>query len=113
MAGAVYFLKFSLQAVADFFRHWYVGGAVAWIGGTIGFLERLDRRLALRVSLRYLFSPLFQQRDLIGFTLGFIFRLLRILVALVVYGAAIFFSFLLFLGWAILPAVLIYKIFRT
>ncbi len=92
----------------DFFHHWYVDGSRAIGHRFIGTLESLDRTIALRVTVRYLFQPLYRDYTVIGRILGFIFRVLRILIGLVLYCvvAAVYAAF--YVGWLVLPALAIF-----
>ncbi len=112
MTAPIYFLNFFLIKIYDFFRHWYVGGFSAWVNATVGLLERFDRRLALRITVRHLFSPLYQEWNLAGFILGFIFRSIRAIAAVSLYGLVILASFILYVAWATLPVYFIYKIIK-
>jgi hypothetical protein len=94
----------------DFFNHWYSGGFKIWSHAVVSFMERLDRRLAFKTTIRYIFHPLYQDRSLVGYALGFIFRVARILIGAAVYGLIIVFSVGLYLLWAAAPLYAIFKI---
>ena len=89
VAVAVYLVNSFFYRLADFFRHWYAGGFFFFSHQLINFLERLDRFFALKINLRHLFRPLYQQYTFIGYVLGFIFRGIRIIVAGFIYGLVI------------------------
>ena len=73
-------------------------------------LEELDRVFALQVNLRYIFHPLYQDRTVIGYILGFIFRSLRIVVGFVIYVIVAIFFVALYLVWLAIPLYIIYQI---
>ena len=106
----VYLLNHLGRRVLDFFWHWYWHGFLRATPITYSVLERLDRNFALRVTAKNLFQPLYQDYSAIGYLWGFIFRVARILVALLVYGVFILFAGILFLIWCAIPIYVIFKI---
>ncbi|MEK7192229.1 MAG: hypothetical protein AAB646_01810 [Patescibacteria group bacterium] len=107
----VYLVHRFFYRIYEFLRHWYVGGFLAVSHQTINFLEKLDRKIALKITWRYLFKPLYQDYTLLGYILGFIFRTLRLVfggaIYLLIFGIAIS----LYCVWAAVPPYLIYRIF--
>ena len=97
----------------DFFRHWYVDGFLRSVDWTLGILERLDKKFAVRITVKNWFQPLFQDYTLIGYIWGFIFRTIRIFIGLSVYLAFILSAAILFAGWAAFPLFVIYQIFSN
>lgn len=73
-------------------------------------MEYLDRRLALRVTLRYFLKPLYQDYSVLGYIFGFIFRSGRVIVVSLVYAAIVFSFAAAYLIWIAVPPFLIYKI---
>lgn len=104
----VYLAHRPFYRLVDFFHHWYVDGPRYFAHGFISFLERLDQTLAIRITFRYLFQPLYKDYTIIGRILGFIFRSIRIAIGLAVY---LFFSivFIVFyLAWVSVPPVILF-----
>lgn len=99
----VYILNRFFFRLGDFFHHWYVDGARYLFHYFFVSLEKIDRRLAFRVTLAHIFEPLYKDYTIIGHIVGFIFRFVRVLIGLVFYAgfAAIFLAVYLF--WLILP----------
>ncbi|MBI1839193.1 MAG: hypothetical protein HYR95_02800 [Candidatus Colwellbacteria bacterium] len=93
-------------------EHWYSGGFKFWIHRTILALEWLDRIFALRVNVKHLFEPLYQDKSFIGYVLGFVFRSFRVGIAAVVYLAVLALSLALYLLWIFIPPYLIYKFLK-
>lgn len=106
----VYLLTHLGRRVLDFFRHWYWHGFLRAIHWSYNFLERLDRIFALRITIKNWFQPLYQDYSVIGYLWGFVFRTVRILAALLVYGVFLAASLGLFLLWAAIPLFVIYNI---
>lgn len=92
-----------------FFYDWYVGGARVIGGAYMRTLESLDRTWALRITLRNLLKPLYQDRSLIGVALGFIFRCARIIGAASIYGLLGLITLLMYVCWAAIPISIIVR----
>lgn len=105
----VYLIQRFFYRIIQFLRHWHIGGFLAITHWTLNILERLDRVLALRITLRFLFKPLYQDYTILGYLLGFIFRSSRILIAAFVYTLVIAVSVVIYLAWAAIPIYLVYK----
>ncbi len=71
--------------------------------------EELDKGFALKINIRNLFKPLYQDRNIIGYGLGFLFRGIRILIALIAYFAIFSITAGLYLLWLGVPIFFIYK----
>ncbi len=106
----IYLFDRFIYRISHFIRHWYPDSFFAYSRFVIARLEDLDQTFALKVTLRNLFQPLYQERNPIGYILGFIFRFLRLLIGGVVYGTIIIFAAVLFLMWAAIPAYILLKI---
>jgi hypothetical protein len=106
----VYLLNHLMRRIKEFFRHWYINSFFAYGQFVFSFLERLDRFFAFKITWRHLFQPLYQDRTILGFILGFIFRLQRLLVAGLVYLVFIAVAAGFYLAWLASPIFLIYKI---
>lgn len=103
----VYLIQRLFYRFVDFFHHWYVDGSRAIGHSFIGTLESADRSLALKITLKYFFRPLYGDYSPVGRVLGIIFRTFRILIGAVVYAvvAALFVAF--YVAWLAVPAVII------
>ncbi len=104
-----YLLQRTIYRLLDFVRHWYVDGSRNLFHWFISSLERLDRTLAIRVTLKYFFQPLYKDFTIIGRILGVFFRSARIIVALLIYVFILVLFAFIYVGWlVVLPAILIY-----
>lgn len=99
--------------IADFFHHWYFHGSKNIAYYFVGILEKADRTLALKITLRHFFEPLYQDYSVIGRILGVIFRSSRILIGLVAYIVLGFLGLVLYLAWLALPVFLIFGIVKN
>ena len=106
--AAVYCVQQFVYRIFSFFRHWYAGGFRKAAHWTLLILERLDRVLALKVTIRYFFRPLYQDYSFAGYFFGFPFRVVRALAALVVYAFVIAMAIALYLAWAFAPLYVLY-----
>ena len=106
----VYILNRYLFRIYYFLYHWYVRGFRKIANWAINFLEKLDYSFALRINLKNIFQPLFQDYSIAGHVLGFISRGIRIIVASIVYAVFMVFSLMLYLTWATIPVFAIYKV---
>lgn len=79
-------------------------------GKFIDLLNDWDRFFALKITIRHWLQPLYQDRTLIGYILGPIFRTGRIIVAVAVYLVATVVAILFYLLWLLIPPYVIYKI---
>lgn len=105
----IYLLTRFVYRLQEFLEHWYVGGFKVISHKAVAFLEELDRTFALQITLRYIFEPLYQDRTVLGYILGFIFRSGRIILAFIIYLIVITFFAAAFLAWALFLPYIIYR----
>lgn len=108
---AVYLFQRFFYRIFEFLRHWYVKSLFIYSHRVINFLERLDKTLALKVTLRHLFQPLYKDYSFIGYVLGFLFRAMRVVSAGLVYLVIIALALFFYVIWLLAPIFIIYKIF--
>ncbi len=97
--------------ISDFFHHWYVDGSKLFFHKFFSFLESLDQTIAIRITLKYFFQPLYKDYTAIGRILGVIFRTGRVLIGAAIYFAISAFFLALYILWLSAPIVLIYYVF--
>ena len=103
----VYIASRLFYRLFDFFHHWYVPGSKRLAHFFISFLERLDRTLAIKITLKHFFDPLYKDYTVIGRIMGIIFRSLRVFAGAIVYSVFGVIFLALYLGWTvILPALI-------
>lgn len=108
--SVIYILNRYLFRIYYFLYHWYVRGFRKFLNRVINYLEKLDYKFALRINLKNIFQPLFQDYSIASHILGFISRSIRIIVAGIIYAVFIIFCAALFLIWAAVPVFAIYQI---
>ena len=104
--------RFTYRFV-DFFHHWYVDGSREIAHRFMVALARADRTLAIKITLRHLFEPLYGDYTGVGRVVGLIFRLARIVVGLAVYACIAAVFILAYLAWILVPATLIFYAARS
>lgn len=96
--------------ILEFFRNWYWGGLIRFSEVFYALLRKLDREFAVAITAKNWFKPLYGDFTVLGYALGFIFRTLRVLFGSIFYIFIAIIFLTLFLAWAILPILVIYKI---
>lgn len=113
MSIFIYFLNCVFCRFLEFFQHWYADSFRFYSHFVISLLEKLDRKFAFRITLKYIFKPLYQDRSFIGYILGFIFRSGRLILSGFIYLILLTMAIILFFGWSIFPFYIIYKIVKN
>lgn len=107
MFSLTYIINRFFFRIGGFFHHWYVDGSRSLFHNFVLILEKMDETLAFRVTLKHIFEPLYGDYTVIGRTVGFIFRSLRLFIGLIAYcvfgGVFLIFYFL----WIILPLAIL------
>jgi len=106
----IYLVNQLLYRIFIFFRHWYISSFYIFWNFIISFLSKLDRIFAVKISLRYLFHPLYQDYSVIGYILGFIFRLIRIFIGSIIYFLILIIAGAGYLIWLAIPIFIVFKI---
>jgi len=105
-----YLVERFFYRATDFLHHWYVHGLRNLTHAFLNFFENIDRTLALRITAKYFFQPLYKDYSFLGRILGIVFRTFRISIGLVIY---VFFGvifILVYLTWILILPALIYFI---
>jgi hypothetical protein len=99
--------RFFYQAF-NFLKHWYIDSFYGVIARLRAVFHRLDRTIALGITLRHIFEPLYQDYTFIGYILGFIFRSTRALFGIFVYGLIAVIAIGGFGIWCAIPLAIAY-----
>jgi hypothetical protein len=108
----IYLGKTIAFRIYMFFRRWYAGGFLMLYGMWLGLVRASERRLAIRINARFLFQPLYQERNIVGYVMGFLYHFFKIFLGGVWYGITACIIAFLYLLWAAVPIALIYKIIK-
>ena len=76
----VYLAHRLLYRFLDFFHHWYVDGSRAFGRRFMTTLTTADRSLAVAITLRHFWEPLYKDYSIIGRILGIVFRSVRVVI---------------------------------
>jgi hypothetical protein len=108
-----YVIQRFFYRIFDFFHHWYADGSRLIAHEFISTLESADQSLALRITLRHFFEPLYKDYSVIGRILGVVFRTGRVIVgaALYLFIAALFAA--AYLIWIAIPAIILFYAARN
>lgn len=111
--AASYLVQRAVFRVVEFFRHWYVGGTEAFIRRFTAAVRSVEAIVAVQVTLRFFFQPLFRDYTVVGRIIGPIFRLGRLAIGVVVYAVLFAMFFAAYVVWIAFPALLIVYALRS
>lgn len=111
--SVVYLVRRFAYHFLDFFHHWYVDGSRVIGRRFMATLTAADRSLAVAVTLRHFFEPLYKDYTVIGRILGVVFRSARILIGVVAYLLLFLLFLAAYLVWLAVPAVIIFYAARN
>src|SRR6185436_3340892 len=103
----IYLVRRFFYRFFDFFTHWYVDGSRAFGRTFIETLANIDQIIALKITLRYFFQPLYKDYTIMGRILGVIFRTLRILLGIIIYPIIIAAVLAVYLVWVAIPVLIL------
>ena len=109
----IYLLNRLIFRIKEFLRHWYVKSFFVYIHFVVSQLEKIDRFLAFKITLRHLFQPLYQDKSFLGYILGFILRTARLFIGAIVYLVIFAIAAAIYIIWLAIPIFIIYKIFAS
>ncbi|MEK7195134.1 MAG: hypothetical protein AAB655_00375 [Patescibacteria group bacterium] len=108
----VYLIYRLFYRLGAFFHHWYIDGTRKITHRFVSVFENADRILAIRVTLRYFFHPLYRDYTALGRILGVVFRSGRILIGLVIYGFLLVVFSVILIIWISIPPLIILYVWR-
>lgn len=106
--SGAYLAQRFLYRILDFFHHWYIDGSRAFGRRFMAMIASADRSIALRVTVRHFFEPLYKDYSFVGRILGVIFRTFRIAIGLVVYCFFAVIFLIAYAIWLIIPLLTLY-----
>jgi len=106
-----YLISTGFNRFKLFLKHWYWDSFVIFWDFLLKTLSRFDRIFAIKITARHWLQPLYQDRTIVGYFLGFIFRTLRIGLATAIYLLIFSLTMSLYLIWALTPPFLIIRAF--
>jgi hypothetical protein len=106
----IIFKQFLLRII-QFLEHWYIKDTKIYWHFIINQFEKIDYRLAWKITIKNIFKPLYKDYSIPGHIIGFFLRLTRLMFSSFIYFILFIFAFLIYLFWVIFPIVLIFRIF--
>lgn len=113
MSVFIYLINRLFFRIRMLFKHWYKDGSKKFFHTLIGFLEYLDRFFAIEITFKHIFEPLYQDKSFIGYIMGFLLRIMRIISALIVYSMVVSVFVVLYLIWLAIPLFIVFKIIES
>ncbi|MGC9602990.1 MAG: hypothetical protein ABSF47_00780 [Minisyncoccia bacterium] len=105
-----YLVRRFFYRIIDFLRHWYIRSAKMYSNFVLDRLARIDRVLAWRVNLKYLFQPLYRDYSVIGYVMGFLLRSLRLAGISVIYLFIFAIAIFVYVVWLLAPIFILSKV---
>jgi len=109
---------FIIQSLIDFAREllyfpvwWYTRGAINTGKFLLNFLKMVEKYFALWIWIKNIFKPMYSQHDIAGIIISFLVRSVQIVFRGIIMTVISFLTLGIFLGWLILPAIVINGIF--
>jgi hypothetical protein len=104
----VYLLRRLIYRITDFFHHWYIDGSRAIARRFMATMTAVDQSLAVAITLRHFFEPLYKDYSIIGRILGIVFRTFRVLIGGIFYLFLALIFAVVYLIWIAIPAVILF-----
>lgn len=96
-------LKKEILGIQGFFVFWFIKGPFWFWQRCLITLENFEGIFAVRLMLKHIAEPIFQDYSRAGRMIGVLIRLLRIVVGIIFYLAIILIFIFLAIIWLILP----------
>ncbi len=109
----IYLGKRFCYRVFEFFYHWYGRSPRIYSNHVFNMLQKMDYRIAWRITLKHLFEPLYKDYTIIGHILGFIFRGARLFMGSIVYLITFAIVIAVYLTWLSIPPYIIFRIINS
>ena len=111
--AGIYLIQRFFYRIFDFFHHWYIDGSRAIGRRFMATIAAMDRSIALKVTVRHFFEPLYKDYTIIGRILGVVFRTCRVAIGLVAYLFLALFFTAAYIAWLAVPLLIIYYAAKT
>lgn len=108
----VYLIYAPTQSILLFFRHWFINGPRTIFHQALSFIHFLDNFFALYITIRYLFTPLYQDYSLVGYILGPLVRLCLLFSSLITYGLVLGITLFITFFWLSIPILILINSFN-
>jgi hypothetical protein len=106
--SVIYLARRFVYRFLDFFHHWYIDGSRVIGRHFMATITAADQSLAVAITLRHFFEPLYKDYSIIGRILGVVFRTGRVLIGGVLYIILALVYAIAYLLWIAIPAVILF-----
>lgn len=93
-----------------FLRYWYVESFNRFLDALEDTIHTLDSSFAIKDTAKNIDKPLFQDYTTQGRIIGFLLRLGRILIGLLIYALASLAYLVFYIVWLLFPAICVLSI---
>ncbi len=105
-----YFVRSLAFSIVFFLKHWYLDGFFAVVRYVGSLLHALEKNLALKINLYFIFEPLYQERNIYGYVIGFVYRSMKLFFGGLLYAVIVLCGVAAYVLWALIPLYSIYRI---
>ncbi|MEX1014514.1 MAG: hypothetical protein WDZ80_05125 [Candidatus Paceibacterota bacterium] len=105
-----YLLYRIFYRIGDFLNNWYIRSSRNYWHWVITKIQRIDYRLAWKITLKNLFKPLYKDYSFVGYVVGFFLRIGRLFFSSIIYLIILSIASLIYLFWISLPILIILQI---
>lgn len=105
-----YVLERLVVRIIDFIHHWYVDASFKFLEIAKTMHQNLEQTLALKATYYHIEEPLYGDYSYAGRVVGFIFRMIRIVLGLFIYLILGVLGGGLYLIWITLPIYLLVRV---
>jgi hypothetical protein len=106
--SVAYLMHRALYRVYRFFYDWFIRSFLFTWKAFRAYIRSFEDVLAVRIQLRNLFQPLYQDYTVLGYVLGFIFRVMRVFMGVILYPIFLGVAVALYLIWVAIPFYIFY-----
>jgi hypothetical protein len=97
--------------IFEFLRNWYLRSGRKYGNFVINVFEQMDRVFGWKVNILHMFSPLYRDYSVLGYILGFVLRLARLVVTSLLYAVVFLVAVFGFITWMLIPIYIVWNIF--
>ncbi len=109
----VYVARRFFYRVLDFFHHWYIDGSRLIGRQFMAAMTAADQSLAVAITLRHFFEPLYKDYSVIGRILGIVFRTFRILIGGIFYLFLVLLFAFAYVVWLAIPVIILSYVIKN
>jgi hypothetical protein len=108
----IYLFKTLFFRITMFFKRWYWGGFFAVYGQALRFARAVSSSFDPRLNALFLFKPLYQEYNIVGYILGFVVRGAKLCIGSILYVVVFAIALVVYVFWAFVPITIVYKIIQ-